>query len=61
MTRGIALIFVCALCSCAMAAETRVTLANAHIRVTLEKGGGAWRMAHLARGEGEDGGRQSLR
>ena len=54
-TCGIPLIFVCALCSWAIAAETRVTLANAHIRVTLEKGGGAWRLAHLARSDGEDG------
>jgi len=31
-----------------------VTLANAHIRVTLEKGGGAWRLTSLARSDGED-------
>lgn len=55
VTYGIQLILVCAVSSSAVAAETRVTLANAHIRVTLEKAGGAWRLASLARRDGRDG------
>ena len=52
---GIQLLLACALSSSAIAEQARVTLANAHVRVTLEQAGGAWRLTSLARPDGEDG------
>jgi len=51
---GAALLLACGLLSAAAADQGAVALANAHVRVTVEKIDGAWRLASLARKDGGD-------
>jgi len=51
---GVSLLLACAWCAAAPAGQSRIALSNAHIRVTLEKADGAWRLTTLARTNGED-------